>query len=177
MAAVEHMGSRCLLLAEGAGAVKLGTAVRQEQGANESATTALQPLAGGTLGVVFKSNCVLTLTSFCLRLCVCYSTGAPRAIEGSGDDGPLLCQRLLLASDQSTEVLLDPSTYGYQGCSCKSPFKAVATSHNGATTSLRCVVNQVGSAAVADADVVAAAVVCAACLPPSLLISAAQALL
>jgi hypothetical protein len=71
------------------------------------------------------------------------SSGAPRAIEGSGSDGPLLCQRLLLAADRSTEVVLDPSAYDYQGCSCKAPFRAESTVLGGMITNMRCVVNQV----------------------------------
>lgn len=77
---------------------------------------------------------------------VACSSGVPRAIEGSGSDGPLLCQRLLLASDRSTEVALDPSTYGYQGCSCKAPFRTESTVQGGVATNMRCVVNQVGVA-------------------------------
>lgn len=79
----------------------------------------------------------------CPSACSC-STRPPRMVEGSGSDGPLQCQRLVLADSPSTEVVLDPSTYGYQGCSCKAPFSAESTVQGGATTSLRCVVpNQV----------------------------------
>lgn len=65
--------------------------------------------------------------------------------SSSGSDGPLLCQRLVLASDPSAVVVLDPASYGYQGCSCKAPFRAEASTQDGVTTSLRCVATQVGT--------------------------------
>lgn len=82
-------------------------------------------------------------TRVCPSACSC-SARPPRMVEGSGSDGPLQCQRLVLAGSPSTEVVLDPSTYGYQGCSCKAPFSAESTVQGGVTTSLHCVVpNQV----------------------------------
>lgn len=69
------------------------------------------------------------------------SAAPPRVVDttrssssDSSSDGPLLCQRVVVAAQPSSEVLLDPSSYGYQGCSCRPPFKAVSSSAD----SLRC---------------------------------------
>jgi hypothetical protein len=84
-------------------------------------------------------GCLLTTHAFPSCVCSC-SARPPRTVEGSGSDGPLQCQRLVLAGSPTTEVVLDPSTYGYQGCSCKAPFSADSTVQGGVTTSLQCVV-------------------------------------
>jgi len=71
----------------------------------------------------------------------CRSAAPLRSVDpsSSSSDGPLQCQQLVLTSNPSARVLLDPSSYGYQGCSCKAPFRAEAEVQGGVTVSLRCV--------------------------------------
>jgi hypothetical protein len=75
--------------------------------------------------------------------CFARRSGPPRSVQASDSPGLLLCQQLVLAANPKAEVQLDPSTYGYQGCSCGVGFKAAATTQEGVVTNLRCVESQV----------------------------------
>jgi hypothetical protein len=50
----------------------------------------------------------------------------------------------VLSSSPQTQLLADPASYGYDGCSCKAPAVAQSEVQGGITTQLRCVLRQPG---------------------------------
>lgn len=97
-------------------------------------------------GAVGAAAAFLTVLLYvlCSTSCSFCSSAPPRSVKASDSPGLLQCQQLVLAANPKADVLLNPSTYGYQGCSCGAGFKAATTTQEGVVTNLRCVESQVG---------------------------------
>lgn len=64
------------------------------------------------------------------------------AISADPADLALQCQPVVAANNPTAQVTLDPSSYGYAGCSCKDPFVAVVGRTPTGAVTVTCAVQQ-----------------------------------